>query len=113
MALIVSIPAPQTIGTPGVYSSQVAKCALLLPDTAYATGGYTVTPGTFGFGQQLVAVNAYPQGMVPSAFIPVYDAAFGKLRFCQLPSTPTGNMIEVASGTNLSSAQITVEVWGY
>src|SRR5438445_5864456 len=118
MALTISYPAPTAIGIPGVYSGQVAKCVLLRGDTAYPTGGYLVTPGSFGFSQQIIAINIYPKDAMPSGYVPIIDDAFvtpsmATIRFLQFPSTPTGPMNEVASGTNLGGMQITVEVWGY
>ena len=129
MSLTISYPAPTAGGVPGVYSSQNAKCVLLKGDTAYPMGGYPVTPGAFGVlggvaagvpggvWQQIVGIHIYPKDAMPSAYIPVYDQAFSlatpTIRFIQLPSTPTGPANEVASGTNLSSVAITVEVWGF
>ena len=113
MALTVSIPAPVANGVPGVYSAMTAKYALVIGDIAYPQGGYPVTPGTFGFTQTVQSVRVLAQSEIPSGWFPVYDSAFNKLRFLQLPSTPTGPMNEAVTGTNLSSVQVTVQALGW
>jgi len=113
MALTVSIPAPTANGVPGVYSSIQAKYALIIGDVAYPLGGYPVTPGTFQFTQQIQSVSVLEQSELPSGWFPVYDGAYGKLRFLQLAATPTGPMNEAATGTNLSGVQVTCQVLGW
>jgi hypothetical protein len=113
MALKCSFPAPTANGVPGVYSSEVVKYGLLIPDTAYPLGGYPVTPGFFGLSLQIQSVTALSQGLVSGQWQTVYDPAYGTLRFLQVPATASSQMFEPATGTNLSSVQVTVQVIGW
>lgn len=73
-------------------------------DTSYPTGGYPVTPGTFGLTLSIVGLDPNPSS---SAHFVLWDDVNSKLKVF------TANATEVANGTNLSTVTCNVEVAGY
>jgi hypothetical protein len=112
MALTVSISGPLH-NIAGVYGGMQQKVVLLLGDAAYPQGGYAVTPGTFGFLNEIVQVTVPSENVVPGAYVPYFDGSYETLRFMQVPATPTGPYNEAVTGTNLSVVQITALAQGW
>lgn len=82
-------------------------------DTAYPTGGYVVTPGTFGFSKVLFDINVSEKTTQNQNYILMYDRTFGTLRWFNKPATPSANLVEVATGTNLTATLMWAVTLGY
>jgi len=79
--------------------------AVITGDASYATGGYAVTPSTFGLTQIIQAI--IPAG-TSAGTVAVWDSVNSKVLFIV---QNTG--AEVANATNVSARAVPVFVWGY
>lgn len=95
--------------TPGVSSHLYAALVDVVGDATYTTGGYAVALATvLPTGAKVVHVVP---SLIAGGFVPVWDAANGKIKLMSVPVTPSNSALqEVTAGTNVSTATIRLVV---
>lgn len=110
MALTVVVPATFAPDLAGVYSSAGIKYARITADASYPQGtGYSVTPGTFGFGSTIIAVQVVNTA-AGAGYFPWYDAVNKSIRLIIAGNV---TLSEVASATNLTGVFLDCAIFGF
>ena len=107
MALTVVQPGTSIQDLVGAFSGVSIRYARITGDAAYPQTGYPVTPGTFGFGNVIVAVH--PVNPAGAQYSTWYDVLNKSIHFI-IPGNST--LSEVATGTSLSAISLDVAVYG-